>query len=101
MQLVSRRGHVFKKSDQLCVSTALIARREHGLARGTNGIRYETLRRHYGKWLRTEGADQLAKLAALASTLTPTKRGRGEVRKMPALRECERGDLNPKRRPKT
>jgi len=23
------------------------------------GVRYETLRRHYGKWLRTEGADQL------------------------------------------
>ena len=59
------------------------------------GVRYETLRRHYGKWLRSEGADQLAKLAALAPNLAPTKRRRREVREMPALRKCERGDLNP------
>ena len=30
------------------------------------GVRYETLKRDYGKWLRAEGADQLEKLARLA-----------------------------------
>ena len=54
-----------------------------------------TLRRHYGKWLRAEGADQLEKLVRLASNLAPTKRRRREVRELPALEKCERGDLNP------
>lgn len=30
------------------------------------GVRYETLRRHYGKWVRTEGDDQLETMARLA-----------------------------------
>src|SRR5262249_27676695 len=42
------------------------------------GVRYETLRRHYGKWLRTEGADQLRKLANLAPNLAPAKRRRAQ-----------------------
>ena len=34
------------------------------------GVRYETLRRHYGVWMREEGADQLKKLADLAPSFS-------------------------------
>jgi hypothetical protein len=30
-------------------------------------MRYETLRRHYGQYVRAEGDDQLAKIAAYSS----------------------------------
>jgi integrase len=52
------------------------------------GVRYETLRRHYGKWLRTEGADQLRKLAGLAPTDDDAEGDREP-------NWCEEGDLNP------
>ena len=55
------------------------------------GVRYETLERHYGKWLRTEGADQLEKLSHLA----PKRRRRAQRRDFTELEKCERGDLNP------
>ncbi|HEX7410436.1 MAG TPA: hypothetical protein VF515_22685, partial [Candidatus Binatia bacterium] len=39
------------------------------------GVRFETLRKHYGKWMRSEGADQLRKLADLAPQLAPQRSG--------------------------
>ena len=35
------------------------------------GVRYETMRRHYGKWLRLEGADQLLKITRMAGKFAP------------------------------
>ncbi len=37
------------------------------------GVRFETLRRHYGVWMRSEGANQLGKLVDLAPRLAPTE----------------------------
>ena len=48
------------------ISTALTAGVNISWLEAQAGVRYETLKRHYGKWLRTEGADQLEKLARLA-----------------------------------
>lgn len=59
------------------------------------GVRYETLRRHYGKWLRSGGGDQLEKLARLAPSLAPKNRRRAQVSDFTELEKCEEGDLNP------
>ena len=37
------------------ISTALTAGVNTAWLEAQTGVRYETLRRHYGKWLRTEG----------------------------------------------
>lgn len=46
------------------ISTALTAGVNTVWLEAQTGVRYETMRRHYGKWLRAEGADQLRKLIA-------------------------------------
>jgi hypothetical protein len=48
------------------VSHALTAGISPALLEEQTGVRYETLKKHYGKWLRTEGVAQLRTLAALA-----------------------------------
>jgi hypothetical protein len=48
------------------ISTAMTAGVNTTWLEAQTGVRYETLRRHYGKWLWTEGADQLDRLARLA-----------------------------------
>jgi hypothetical protein len=53
------------------VSTALTAGLNTAWLEAQTGVRYETLRRHYGKWLRSDGADQLKNLANLAPQLAP------------------------------
>ena len=68
------------------ISTALTAQ---------TGVRYETMRRHYGKWLRTEGADQLQKIRDLAPDLAPEESPDSEVVETEDDLKCERGDLNP------
>lgn len=64
------------------------------------GVRSETLRRHYGTWLRVEGGDQLEKLARLAPSLAPSHTDDAQVSDITELEKCEEGDLNPKRRPR-
>ena len=59
------------------------------------GVRYETLRRHYGTWLRAEGGDQLEKLARLAPTLAPAAADDAQVPDLVERKICEEGDLNP------
>ena len=41
------------------VSAALTAGVDIAWLEAQTGVRYETLKRHYGKWLRTQGQDQL------------------------------------------
>jgi integrase len=53
------------------VSTALTAGVDIAWLEAQTGVRYETLKRHYGKWLRGQGPDQLEKLARLVPTLAP------------------------------
>jgi len=59
------------------------------------GVRFETLRRHYGRWMRSEGADQLRKLGQLAPKLAPNKLGPLQLFNSIEGDECEEGDLNP------
>lgn len=71
------------------------------------GVRYDTLRRHYGKWVPQEGESELRRFEAYEpglfdakpSNWTPQKRRvgskSGKARVNTVLRECERGDLNP------
>src|SRR6185436_7685843 len=35
------------------------------------GVAYETLRRHYGKWMRSHGSDQIRKLVARPAQVDP------------------------------
>jgi hypothetical protein len=51
------------------ISTALTAGVNPVWLETQTGVRYETLRRHYGKWLWAEGADQLRKISELAPEL--------------------------------
>jgi hypothetical protein len=53
------------------ISTALTAGVNTSWLEAQTGVRYETMRRHDGKWLRTEGADQLRKIEELAPELAP------------------------------
>ena len=77
------------------ISTALTAGVNATWLEAQTGVRYETMRRHYGKWLRAEGANQLAKIAQLAPELTPEGLSCSEVAETRGELECERGDLNP------
>jgi len=54
------------------ISTAMTAGVNTAWLEAQAGVRYETLKRHYGKWLRTEGADQLEKLSRLAPVWPPS-----------------------------
>jgi len=72
------------------------------------GVRYDTLRRHYGKWVPQEGESELRRFEAYEPGLfdakpanwTPRKKRAGSKSgKAPVnsvLKKCERGDLNPK-----
>jgi len=53
------------------VSTALTAGVNPTWLEEQTGVRYDTLKRHYGKWLRRGGADQLEKIAQLDPKLDP------------------------------
>jgi len=64
-------------------------RRERGVARSTDRYWYETLRPHYGNWLRLEGADQLGKIADLAPDLAP-KNFRGHKQRKLLMRKSAR-----------
>lgn len=77
------------------VSTALTAGVDIAWLEAQTGVRYETLKRHYGKWLRGQGADQLRKLARLAPKLAPKDFDDAQLREMLESVKCERGDLNP------
>ncbi len=77
------------------ISTALTAGVNTSWLEAQTGVRYETLRRHYGKWVRTEGADQLEKMARLAPTLAPDKSRGSQVVDISEEEKCEEGDLNP------
>ncbi len=59
------------------------------------GVRYKTMRPHYGKWLRLEGANQLRKIALSAGQMAPQFSDESEDIDLPNEKECERGDLNP------
>ena len=76
------------------ISTALTAGVDIPSLEAQTGVRYDTLRRHYGKWLRGEGADQLRKLVRLAPALAATDGDYGEDADPAEDFECEEGDLN-------
>jgi integrase len=81
------------------ISTALTAGVNTMWLEAQTGVRYETMKRHYGKWLRLEGANQLRKIALsagqLAPELAPNDREVSEVLDFAEETKCERGDLNP------
>jgi hypothetical protein len=76
------------------------------------GVSYATLRRHYGRWMPTDGETELHRLEAIdpdlfgvgAAILSPTKLRRGgqfpKRRVNTGGKKCEEGDLNPKKGPK-
>ena len=80
------------------ISTALTAAVEIAWLEAQTGVRYETMKRHYGKWLRTPVQDQLKKIAHLDRELDPVDGDESEVLETSGDGKCERGDLNPKRR---
>jgi integrase len=77
------------------ISVALSAGVKIPWLEAQTGVRYETLRRHYGTWLRAEGGDQLEKLARLAPNLAPRGTDETQVVDISELEKCEEGDLNP------
>jgi hypothetical protein len=54
-------------------------------------VRYETLRRHYGRWLRAGGEDQLELMVKLAPKRLMNREDPGIY----GGKKCEEGDLNP------
>jgi integrase len=79
------------------ISTALTAGVNPAWLEAQTGVRYETLRRHYGQFVRTEGADQLEKMARLAPRLAPRNFEEPEALDIAEEEKCEEGDLNPKK----
>lgn len=83
------------------ISTALTAGVNTMWLEAQTGVRYETMKRHYGKWLRLEGANQLRKIALsagqLAPQLAPQDFAEPQDIEIAEEEECERGDLNPGR----
>jgi hypothetical protein len=81
------------------ISTCLTAGVNTVWLEAQTGVRYETMKRHYGKWLRLEGASQLRKIdrfrGKLDPQLDPRSAEKSEDADLPKERECERGDLNP------
>ncbi len=77
------------------ISTVLTAGVNTSWLEAQTGVRYETMRRHYGKWLRAEGANQLRKIEDLAPELAPGESPESEVSETEYDLKCERGDLNP------
>src|SRR5262249_9079748 len=83
------------------VSTALTAGVNASWLEAQTGVRYDTLKRHYGKWLRTEGADQLKKLAGLDPQLDHRDDDDAEVIDIVEENEWRRGESNRPRRETT
>ena len=89
------------------VTTALLAGAKPAWLEQQTGVRYETLRRHYGRWMRGEVESELRQFAALEPTLfgaaepevlpRPARAVTGGVQlpDLAAIVKCERGDLNP------
>ena len=81
------------------ISTALTAGVDTVWLEAQTGVRYETMKRHYGKWLRLEGASQLEKIAPFGGQLAPRlpPQFSEDSEDVDSLEEtkCERGDLNP------
>jgi len=78
------------------VSTALTCGVNPAWLEAQTGVRYDTLKRHYGKWLRSEGADQLKKLAGLDPQLDPRNPDVTEVLDFVDDEEWRRGESNPR-----
>ena len=94
------------------MTTALHAGAKPAWLEQQTGVRYETLRRHYGRWMAGEVESELERFAAF----DPTLFGAAAPKVLPAkiravtlgtqaldiaaIAKCERGDLNPKRNPK-
>jgi hypothetical protein len=57
------------------------------------------MKRHHGRWLRLEGADQLRKIelsgGRLAPKLAPNEDDDSQDVDLASEEKCERGDLNP------
>jgi len=91
------------------VTTALHAAAKPGWLEQQTGVRYDTLRRHYGKWVPQEGESELRRFEAFDATLfgsAETKvlprrahpvTGGAQLPDLAAVEKCERGDLNPKK----
>ena len=81
------------------ISTALTAGVNTMWLEAQTGVRYDTMKRHYGKWLRLEGASQLRKIARsvgrLAPRLAPREDDESQTADLADEVKCERGDLNP------
>ncbi len=81
------------------ISTALTAGVSTVWLEAQTGVRYDTMKRHYGKWLRLEGASQLRKIARsvgrLAPRLAPQDDDESQEVDLADKEKCERGDLNP------
>ena len=89
------------------VTTALHAGAKPAWLEQQTGVRYETLRRHYGRWMAGEVESELRQFAALEPTLfgaagakvLPRRKravtGRAQLADLAAISKCERGDLNP------
>jgi hypothetical protein len=89
-----RVGRLYAMKDTY-ISTALTANVDIAWLEAQTGVRYETLKRHYGKWLRTEGQNQLRKIASLDPGLDPDDLEAVETVDFLDDEKCERGDLNP------
>ena len=89
------------------VTTALHAGAKPAWLEQQTGVRYETLRRHYGRWMAGEVESELRRFAAFDPTLFGAeapkvlpRRKIGvtagvQVPDFVKVMECERGDLNP------
>jgi integrase len=77
------------------ISTVLTAGVNTMWLEAQTGVRYETMKRHYGKWLRLEGASQRRRIGLFRSELAPQISEESEVPDVTKEKECERGDLNP------
>ncbi len=81
------------------MSTALTAGVNTAWLEQQTGVAYATIRKHYGRWLRTEGESQTQKIAAFAGQLVPSfVPSSDEVSENADESErwkCEEGDLNP------
>jgi hypothetical protein len=69
---IAKRG--LEATKDTYISTALTAGVNTSWLEAQTGVRYETMRRHYGKWLRAEGADPLQRIRDLAPNWIPRNR---------------------------
>ena len=81
------------------MSTALTAGVSITWLEQQTGVAYATIRKHYGRWLRTEGASQTAKIAALSGRFVPNFVPNDLLEENSSdnseSSKCEEGDLNP------